>query len=82
MANCIRASVPVNHDNMTVSQHVQYQDHETEADKWNSAIIHFLFYACAFPVKKACSKCIRHSPGFIFIKQLKVKYWTIYQFQT
>ncbi len=27
----------------------QYQDPETEAAKWNSAIIHFIIYTCAFP---------------------------------
>ena len=34
---------------MTVSQHAQYQDPETESDTWDSAIIHFIIYTCAFP---------------------------------
>ncbi len=42
-------SVPVSQDSVTVSQHEQYQDPETEAAKWNSAIIHFIIYTCAFP---------------------------------
>ncbi len=33
---------------MTVSRHAQYQDPETEAAKWNSAISDFIIYACAF----------------------------------
>ncbi len=32
-----------------MSYHVQYQDLEIEAAKWNSANIHFIIYACAFP---------------------------------
>ncbi len=31
---------------MTVSQHAQYQDPETEAAEWNSAIIHFTIWTC------------------------------------
>lgn len=34
---------------MTVSQHAQHQDPETEAAKWNSAIVHFITYTCDFP---------------------------------
>ncbi len=54
------SSVPVSHDSVTVSKHVQYQNPETEAAKWNAAIIHFIIYTCAFPtvtcphVEKAC----------------------------
>lgn len=29
------------HDSVTASQHAQYQGVETEAAKWNSAVIHF-----------------------------------------
>ncbi len=36
------SNATVNHDSVTVSQHAQYQDHETDAAKWNSAIIHFI----------------------------------------
>ena len=43
------SSVPVSHDSVTVSQHTQYQDPETEAAKWNSAIVSFIIYTCAFP---------------------------------
>ncbi len=32
------SSVPVSRDSVTVSQHAQYKDSETEAAKWNSAI--------------------------------------------
>ncbi len=42
------SSVSVSHDGVTVSQHAQYQDPETEAAKWNSAIIDFIIYTCAF----------------------------------
>ncbi len=40
--------VPVSHDSVAVSQHVQYQDPETEAAKLNSAIIKCLFYTYTF----------------------------------
>ena len=43
------SSVPVSHDSVTVSQRAQYQDPETEATKWNSAVINFIIYTCAFP---------------------------------
>ncbi len=43
------SNVPVNRDSVTVSQHTQYQDPETETAKWNSAVIHFIIYTCAFP---------------------------------
>ncbi len=42
------SSVPVRHDSVTVSQHEQYQDPETEAAKWNSVIINFIIHTCAF----------------------------------
>lgn len=42
-------SAPVSHDSMTMSQHVQYEGPETEAVKWNSAIINVIIYPCAFP---------------------------------
>ncbi len=32
-----------------MSQHVQYQDPETAAAKWDVAIIHFIICTCAFP---------------------------------
>ncbi len=35
---------------MLVWQWAQYQDPETEAAKWNSAIIHFIIYTCAYTV--------------------------------
>ncbi len=35
-------SVPASHDSVTVSLHAQYQDPETEAAKWNPAIINFI----------------------------------------
>lgn len=34
---------------VTVSQRVQCQDPEPEAATWNSNIIHFIIYTCAFP---------------------------------
>lgn len=34
---------PVSHDSVTLSQDVQFQDPETEADKWNASIIQFIF---------------------------------------
>ncbi len=37
--NLFYSSVPVSHDNVTVSQHEQQQDPETETAKWNSDII-------------------------------------------
>ncbi len=39
----------VSHASVTVSQHAQHQDPETEAAKWNSAVIHFIIYTCDFP---------------------------------
>ncbi len=38
------SSVPLRRDSVTVGQHAQYQDPEPEAAKWNSAIIHFIYY--------------------------------------
>ncbi len=46
-------SVPVSPDSVTVSQHEQYQNPETEAAKWNSAITHFIIYTCAFPTQSS-----------------------------
>ncbi len=37
------------YSSVPVSQQELYQDPETEAAKWNSAIIDFIIYACAFP---------------------------------
>ncbi len=47
--------VPVSHDSVTVSQHVQYQGPETEAAKWNSAIVN-LFFLLWFFEKGHCTK--------------------------
>lgn len=33
---------------MTLSQHAQYSDLESEAAEWNSTIIDFIIYTCAF----------------------------------
>lgn len=33
-----------NHDSVTVGQQAQYQDLESKAAKWNSAMIHFTVY--------------------------------------
>lgn len=38
------SSVPLSHDNVTVSQHEQYNDPETEAAMWNSFIIVIIIY--------------------------------------
>ncbi len=38
------SSVPVSHDSVTVSQHAQNQDPESEAAEWNLAIITFISY--------------------------------------
>jgi len=35
------------HVSVTVSQHAQYQDRESEAAKWNSATTNFIIYLCA-----------------------------------
>ncbi len=45
------SSVPVSHDSVTVSRQAQHQDPETEAAKWNSVIINFIIYTCAFPTE-------------------------------
>ncbi len=42
-------SKTVSHDSVTVRQHEQYHNPETEAATWNSAIIHFIIYTCTFP---------------------------------
>ncbi len=39
-------SASLSHDSVTVSQHELH--HETEAAKWNSAIINFNIYMCVF----------------------------------
>ncbi len=41
---------------MTESQHEQYQDPETEAAKWNSAVIDFIIYSCAFTAMSSVKK--------------------------
>lgn len=43
------STVPERHDTETGSQHAEYQDPETEVDKWNSVTIHFIIYTRAFP---------------------------------
>ncbi len=43
------SSVAVSYDRVTAC--TIYQDLETGAAKWNSAIINFVIYTCAFPVK-------------------------------
>lgn len=43
------STVPERHDTVTGSQHAEYQDPETEVDKWNSVTIHFIIYTRAFP---------------------------------
>ncbi len=45
-------SVFISHYSVTVNQYEQYQDAETEAAKWNSAIFKFIIYTCAFPTVK------------------------------
>ncbi len=42
------SSVPASHDGVSISQHAQHKDPDTEAAKWNSAIINFIIYICAF----------------------------------
>ena len=42
------SSVPLSRDSVTVSCHAQYQDPENEAAKWNSAVINYIIYICAF----------------------------------
>lgn len=37
------------YDSVTVSQHSQYQDPQSEASKWNPAIIDPNIYTCASP---------------------------------
>ncbi len=37
------SSLPLSHDSVTASQHEQYRDPETEAVKWNSAIVFSYF---------------------------------------
>ena len=49
------SSVPVSRDSVTVSQHAQSQDPETEADKWNSAIVRFIICTWAFPTFLTCA---------------------------
>lgn len=43
------SGIPVGYDSVKVSQHEQYHDPETEAVKWNSAVIQFIIITCAFP---------------------------------
>lgn len=46
--------VPVSHDSVRVRQHAQHHNPETEALKWNSAVIHFIIYTSAFPTVTGC----------------------------
>ncbi len=41
------SNIPVSHDRVTVSQRA-HQDPETQAAKWNSAIVNFIIYTSAF----------------------------------
>ena len=43
--NPVYSDIPVSYNSVTVNQHAQYQDPETEAA--NSAIIKFIIYTCA-----------------------------------
>ncbi len=52
------SSVPESHDTVTVSQHVQYQDPEAEAAKWNSAIIHFIISPVLFLLWFTCQSVL------------------------
>ncbi len=56
------SSVPASHDSVTVSQHAQHQDPETEAAEGISAIINLIIYICAFPAvtcqKVLCEKVL------------------------
>ncbi len=54
------SSVPVCHDSVTVSQYARYKDPETEAAKWNSAVIHFIIYTCAYPA-------VTHQIGYLLL---------------
>lgn len=44
------SSVQVSQDSVAVIQHAQYSDPETNAPKWNSAIIQFDLQLCFFPL--------------------------------
>lgn len=49
--------------------HAQYQDLETEAATWSSAIIPFITYTCAFPVLEipVSPKQPKRKPQIIFV---------------
>ncbi len=57
-----------------MSQRVQYQDLETEAAKWNSAIIHFIIYTFAFPTMtcqmSSCADVCIMSEDLLFKSQM------------
>lgn len=40
------SDVLVNHDSMTASHYAQYQDSDSKAAKWNSAVSQFIIYSC------------------------------------
>ncbi len=60
------SSVRVSPDSETVSQHEQHQDPETEAAKWNSAIILILFHLFFDCVM---SKCLQRK-GLVQVSSL------------
>lgn len=49
---------------MTVNQHAQHLNHETEAAKLNSAIINCIIYACVFPTVQVFLKHKLSKRGF------------------
>ena len=48
-------------DNVTVRQDEQYQDPQTEAAKWNSAIVGFMIYTCSLK-RPYCVKSFKQNP--------------------
>ncbi len=50
---------------------VQHQGRETEAAKWNSAIIHFIIYTCAFPTvtSQKCQVTSLSTSSYLLLKR-------------
>ncbi len=66
----------ISHDSVTVSQHAQHRDPETEAATWNSAIINVIIYtrySCA-----DMSQCLLRKKASVNIMLNKLECPSIY----
>lgn len=63
---------------MTVNQHAQYQDPKPEAANWNSDIIHYIIYTCAF-LTVACQNIV-FEKGLLNLSLDWIRAWPVLDF--